>query len=148
MEYVLSKTLQLEHLATIWTTGHLKFSHRFPCHESKLITRETKTNYNFFQYFHDGSDTLVDQLTLVARTRSKTSVPATLLIKIIPVNDETPKLVNNTELEVWAGSSALLTNQILGKLTIFKIPYYFGLDRRLKLRCHSRFQLWKRNCMQ
>ena len=67
-----------------------------------------------FQYFHDGSDTLVDQLTLVARTRTKTSVPAILLIKIIPVNDETPKLVNNTELEVWAGSSALLTNQILG----------------------------------
>jgi hypothetical protein len=64
---------------------------------------------------------LVDQLTLVARTRTKTSVPATLLIKIIPVNDETPKLVNNTELEVWAGSSALLTNQILGKLTFFEV---------------------------
>jgi hypothetical protein len=35
----------------------------------------------------------MDQLTLVARTRSKTSVPAVLLIKILPVNDETPKLV-------------------------------------------------------
>ena len=57
----------------------------------------------------------MDQLTLVARTRSKTSVPATLFIKIIPVNDETPKLVNNTELEVWAGSFTTLTNRILGK---------------------------------
>ena len=69
----------------------------------------------FFQYFHDGSDTLVDQLTLVARTRTKTSVPASLLIRIIPVNDETPKLVNNTELEVWAGSYTILTNRILGE---------------------------------
>ena len=68
-----------------------------------------------FQYFHDGSDIQMDQLTLVARTRSKTSVPATLFIRVIPVNDETPKMVNNTELEVWAGSSATLTNKILGK---------------------------------
>ena len=40
-------------------------------------------------------------------------------IDVIDVNDETPKLVNNTELEVWAGSYTTLTSTILGKA--FKI---------------------------
>ena len=74
-----------------------------------------------FQYLHDGSDTRVDSLVLVARTvglewpdKDKTSIPATLELKITPVNDAIPRLVNNTGLTVWAGSSVLLTNTQLG----------------------------------
>ena len=70
-----------------------------------------------FQYLHDGSDTRVDSLVLVARTvglewpdKDKTSIPARLEVKITPVNDAIPRLVNNTGLRVWAGSSLLITN--------------------------------------
>ena len=58
---------------------------------------------------------------LVARTvgldwpdKDKTSIPATLELKITPVNDAIPRLVNNTGLRVWAGSSVLITNTQLG----------------------------------
>ena len=74
-----------------------------------------------FQYIHDGSDSQEDSLVLVARTvgldwpeKDKTSIPATLEFNIIPVNDAIPRLVNNTGLTVWAGSSVLLTNTQLG----------------------------------
>ena len=70
----------------------------------------------YFQYFHNGADTLNDKFTLVARTSTKTSVPATVNIQIIPVNDEVPRIVNNTGVEVWAGSSAIITTTDLSKL--------------------------------
>ena len=74
-----------------------------------------QSNFNF-QYFHNGADTLSDKFTLVARTSTKTSVPATVNIQIIPVNDEVPRIVNNTGVEVWAGSSAIITTADLSKL--------------------------------
>ena len=80
------------------------------------------------QYFHNGADTLTDKFTLVARTSTKTSVPATVNIQIIPVNDEVPRVVKNTGIEVWAGSSTLITTDYLSKLKIFDISnqiFYF-----------------------
>ena len=74
-----------------------------------------------FQYFHNGADTLSDKFTLVARTSTKTSVPATVNIQIIPVNDEVPRIVNNTGVEVWAGSSAIITTKNLSKFYEIKI---------------------------
>ena len=93
--------------------------------------------YLFFylQYFHNGADTLSDKFTLVARTSTKTSVPATVNIQIIPVNDEVPRIVNNTGLEVWAGSSAIITTKDLSKLDIatdivpHKMLYWHGQFR-------------------
>ena len=75
------------------------------------------------QYFHNGADTLTDKFTLVARTSTKTSVPATVNIQIIPVNDEVPRVVKNTGIEVWAGSSTLITTDYLSKLKILDISY-------------------------
>ena len=58
---------------------------------------------------------------LVARTvgldwpdKDKSSIPATLELRITPVNDAIPRLVNNTGLRVWAGSSVPITNSQLG----------------------------------
>ena len=69
------------------------------------------------QYVHDGSDTLADSVLVVGRTagvewpdKDRTSVPATLDIIINPVNDATPRLVNNTGLTLWAGSTVNLTS--------------------------------------
>ena len=73
------------------------------------------------QYVHDDSDTVADSVVLVARTaglewpdKDKTSVAATLEVGVTPVNDAVPRLVNNTGLTVWAGSSVALTNAMLG----------------------------------
>ena len=68
----------------------------------------------FFQYIHNGHDTLSDSFTLVARTRTKTSVPAAVMVQVLPVNDQLPILVNNTKLEMWAGATVVITNDILG----------------------------------
>ena len=75
-------------------------------------------NQIIFQYFHNGADTLNDKFTLVARTNTKTSVPATINIRVIPVNDEVPRVVNNTGIEVWAGASVVITNKNLGKANV------------------------------
>jgi hypothetical protein len=37
--------------------------------------------------------------------KDKTSVPATLQFLVQPVNDAVPRLVNNTGLTLWAGST-------------------------------------------
>ena len=78
-------------------------------------------NPKIFQYIHDGSDSVEDKLVLVARTqgldwpdKDKTSVPATLKIVVDPVNDAIPRLVNNTGLTVWAGSSVTISTSELG----------------------------------
>ena len=81
-------------------------------------------NSLIFQYFHNGEDKLEDQMTLVASTGTKTSMPATLIIRVLPVNDEMPLLVNNTGLEVWAGATTPITNRHLGKNCI--LPYLKG----------------------
>ena len=80
---------------------------------------------------HDGNDTLTDQFTLVARTDLKSSVPAVVKVKVIPVNDETPVLVNNTGLEAWAGSKVIITADRLGKIILFKRLKCFALDTLL-----------------
>jgi hypothetical protein len=41
--------------------------------------------------------------------KDKSSVSASLTILISPVNDALPRLVNNTGLNMWAGTSTLIT---------------------------------------
>ncbi|XP_054159667.1 chondroitin sulfate proteoglycan 4-like [Oppia nitens] len=63
-------------------------------------------------YEHNGSETTRDWLTIVVRANSlnKESLPSTIHVSIDPINDETPHVVNNTGLELWEGTSAVLTN--------------------------------------
>ena len=63
-------------------------------------------------YSHDGSESVRDWLTIVVRANSinKESLPATIHVLIDPINDEKPYVVNNTGLELWEGSSAIITN--------------------------------------
>ena len=92
--------------------------------QSKYCTddiKQKKSSFWFlFQYIHNGHDTLSDSFTLVARTRTKTSVPAAVLVQVLPVNDQLPILVNNTKLEMWAGATVVITNDILGKIVLVK----------------------------
>lgn len=62
-------------------------------------------------YTHDSSESLHDWVTIVARVSKigKESVPVTVHIQVEPVNDEKPRIVNNTGLSVWEWNSQLLT---------------------------------------
>lgn len=72
------------------------------------------------KYLHDGSDSLADSLSLLARTsgvdwpdQDKNSVLATLQFLIQPVNDAIPTMVNNTGLTLWAGSTVPIRTEQL-----------------------------------
>lgn len=77
------------------------------------------------QYVHDGSDTLEDSFTLVGRTASKTSAPAAVRVRIIPVNDETPRVVNNTGLELYVGSTRPITTAQLGECAFHFCSWHY-----------------------
>lgn len=64
-------------------------------------------------YSNDGSENSEDEITLVAVAGQKRSIPLTIPIKIIPLNNQKPKLVNNTGLILWEGGSAVITNSML-----------------------------------
>ncbi|XP_076354877.1 chondroitin sulfate proteoglycan 4-like [Tachypleus tridentatus] len=66
-------------------------------------------------YIHDDSETTRDWFTVVGRPAdlSKESAPSTIHVRVTPINDEVPYLVNNTGLEVWEGSSAPITSRHL-----------------------------------
>lgn len=68
------------------------------------------------RYSHDGSENLEDELTVVAVAGQKRSIPVTLIIKVLPINDQKPKVVNNTGLTMWEGGTAVITNEMLGNL--------------------------------
>ena len=42
-------------------------------------------------------------------------MPAIVTVRVIPVDDETPLLVNNTGIRVHAGSSVAITKEHLGE---------------------------------
>lgn len=69
----------------------------------------------FIYYVHDGSETTRDWFTLVANATAlnKESLPSTVHVIVIPVNDESPHVVNNTGLHVWEGDITVISNRHL-----------------------------------
>ncbi|XP_064475257.1 chondroitin sulfate proteoglycan 4-like isoform X3 [Ornithodoros turicata] len=68
-------------------------------------------------YQHDGSETSRDWFTLVARgPGARESLPATVHIKVDPVNDEAPYVANNTGLDLWEGAVAVISAKHLAAL--------------------------------
>ncbi len=63
---------------------------------------------------HNGNDTLSDWFRLVGRTDSLTSMPTVVRVKVTPVNDQTPRVENNTGVDVWVGGTTKITRDILG----------------------------------
>ncbi|KAM4634137.1 chondroitin sulfate proteoglycan 4-like [Polymixia lowei] len=89
--------------------GHLEHS-RIPGMPITAFTH-TEVEREYISYIHDGSDTLIDNFTIVANQTeiSKHSLPSTVYIIISPVNDETPVIISNRELKVWVGSVTEIT---------------------------------------
>ncbi|XP_056646513.1 chondroitin sulfate proteoglycan 4 [Diorhabda sublineata] len=66
------------------------------------------------QYLNDGTENSSDQLVIVGETdKKKTSYPLNINIIVFPVNDQKPKLVNNTGLTMWEGGVEHITNDML-----------------------------------
>lgn len=80
---------------------------------------QMKLNANFvFQYLHDGSEFPEDEFVVIGKVGEKESVPAKVTIIIKPINDQKPVLVANVGLELWAGSSTIISSSHLGMNSI------------------------------
>uniref|UniRef100_A0A671VBQ1 Chondroitin sulfate proteoglycan 4 n=1 Tax=Sparus aurata TaxID=8175 RepID=A0A671VBQ1_SPAAU len=66
-------------------------------------------------YMHDSTESTEDSFTLSASAYEigRRSLPVTISLTVIPVNDEPPKLTRNTGLEVLAGEEADITSSML-----------------------------------
>ncbi|XP_044213427.1 chondroitin sulfate proteoglycan 4 [Thunnus albacares] len=66
-------------------------------------------------YMHDSTESTEDSFTLSASIYEieRRSLPVTISVTVIPVNDEPPKLTRNTGLEVLAGEEADITPSML-----------------------------------
>ncbi|KAM9352065.1 chondroitin sulfate proteoglycan 4 [Symphorus nematophorus] len=66
-------------------------------------------------YMHDSTESTEDSFTLTASAYEieRRSLPVTISVTVIPVNDEPPKLTRNTGLEVLAGEEADITSSML-----------------------------------
>ncbi|KAM8891139.1 chondroitin sulfate proteoglycan 4 [Spinachia spinachia] len=66
-------------------------------------------------YMHDSTESTEDSFTLSASAYeiARRSLPVTVRVTVIPVNDEPPNLTRNTGLEVLAGEEADITSSML-----------------------------------
>ncbi|XP_019217366.1 chondroitin sulfate proteoglycan 4 [Oreochromis niloticus] len=66
-------------------------------------------------YMHDSTESTEDNFTLSvsAYEIGRRSLPLTIWVTVIPVNDEPPKLTRNTGTEVFAGEEADITSSML-----------------------------------
>lgn len=84
------------------------------CIKSKIFSQKELLS-GVVQYSHDGSENLEDEIILVGDTGQKRSFPVVLKIAVLPINDQRPKLVNNTGMVMWEGGVSVITNEMLGK---------------------------------
>ncbi|KAI0239538.1 Chondroitin sulfate proteoglycan 4 [Lamellibrachia satsuma] len=72
-------------------------------------------NEGLVYYIHDGSDTLTDEFSVMAKSAAmnKQSNPHTVKIVVIPTNDQPPRIVVNRKMNIWAGSTTPITNDYL-----------------------------------
>lgn len=91
--------------------GELRF------HDGDEVTYFTweELKLGHIYYMHDSSETTEDSFTLSASAYEieRRSLPVTIGVIVIPVNDEPPRLTRNTGLEVLAGEEADITASML-----------------------------------
>ncbi|XP_060917242.1 chondroitin sulfate proteoglycan 4-like [Labrus mixtus] len=94
--------------------GHLEHS-RIPGMPITAFTH-TEVEREYISYIHDGSETQGDNFTIVANQTEirKHSLPCTVHIHVMPVNDETPVVTTNKGLKVWMASVTEITHDELG----------------------------------
>ncbi|XP_048473236.1 chondroitin sulfate proteoglycan 4 [Rhincodon typus] len=80
---------------------------------SSFTMQEVKEEAVF--YFHDNSETLVDSFTVIANISEigRQSEPMSVIVTVIPINDEAPVVTINTELKVWEDGIAEISQDLL-----------------------------------
>lgn len=79
---------------------------------AKFSQRELKAGV--VHYAHDGSENLFDEVKVIGIAGDKRSAPLVLPITVLPINDQKPRVINNTGLTMWEGGVAVITNSMLG----------------------------------
>ncbi|TTC59080.1 Chondroitin sulfate proteoglycan 4 [Bagarius yarrelli] len=89
--------------------GHIENS-RNPGVPIPSFTR-VQVEHEFISYVHDGSETTVDNFTLVANDTDvcKQSLPRVVYVSVTPVNHEAPVITVNRILRVWMNSVTEIT---------------------------------------
>lgn len=64
-------------------------------------------------YSHDGNENLEDAIVLSGVAGTKKSAPVSIKINVLPVNDQKPRVVNNTGLTMWEGGATVITHCML-----------------------------------
>ncbi|XP_061576823.1 chondroitin sulfate proteoglycan 4 [Cololabis saira] len=107
-----------------YSSANIEFSvEENPQHGAIRYLDEDELNYFSWEeiklgqifYVHDSSETTEDRFILSASAYDigRQSLPITISVTIIPVNDEPPNLSRNTGLEVLAGEEAEITSSML-----------------------------------
>ncbi|KAG1674790.1 Chondroitin sulfate proteoglycan 4 [Nymphon striatum] len=90
----------------------------------KRITRfsPSQLRKGLIHYVHDGSETQKDRFSIVAVVSTENglirSSPGHLDVIVLPVDDQAPRLVNNTGLMMWSGSTVTLTSENLAAIDV------------------------------
>ncbi|KAM9753315.1 chondroitin sulfate proteoglycan 4 [Menidia menidia] len=88
---------------------------RYPYGDDLTYFRWDEVKNGKIFYMHDTTETTEDNFTITASVYEyeRRSLPITITVTIIPVNDEPPQLMRNTGLEVLAGEEADITSSML-----------------------------------
>lgn len=89
-------------------------STRFPGIKLSSFTKK-QVEQELIYYVHDGSETLQDNFTIIMNSTelSKQSLPQSMFVFVIPINDEHPVITANNIFRVWVGSVTEVTSNDL-----------------------------------
>ncbi|AZQ60807.1 T9SS type A sorting domain-containing protein [Flammeovirga pectinis] len=99
-------------LATVPTNGTLYYQGTTVMEADNAFLQSSLINGDI-KYVHNGSNTTSDSFTFAATDTKAVSDIATFSIKITPVDDDTPILVNNTGNTINEGDNYLFTSTML-----------------------------------
>ncbi|KAM4808341.1 chondroitin sulfate proteoglycan 4-like [Rhinophrynus dorsalis] len=87
---------------------------RFPGIKLPRFTRK-QVEQELIYYVHDDSETLLDNFTIAVNNTelSKQSLPHTVFVTVLPINDEFPVITANNIFRVWVGSVTEVTTEDL-----------------------------------
>ncbi|XP_073478531.1 chondroitin sulfate proteoglycan 4-like [Aquarana catesbeiana] len=87
---------------------------RFPGIKLSTFTKK-QVEQELIYYAHDGSETLQDNFTIILNNTevSKQSLPRSIFVSVIPINDEYPVITSSNIFLVWVGSVTEVTSNDL-----------------------------------
>ncbi|XP_071117957.1 chondroitin sulfate proteoglycan 4-like isoform X2 [Haliotis cracherodii] len=93
--------------------GWIYSNDREGTHIDTFTSADLANNKVFYE--HNNDESLTDSFSMIAQMadNSKRSLQQTVYVKVIPINDKPPRVVVNKVLEVWKGSTTVISNHSL-----------------------------------